>query len=117
MAQKETNIVHEIQAVASKSGNRLWKNVRGMFMTKSGHPIKVGLMAAGASDLIGFTIVEVTPDMVGNLVPVFTAIEVKTSTGSASEDQMSFISFVKSVGGIADVARSSDDYLRVLGRS
>lgn len=118
MATNETNIVHEIQKSASKTGARLFKNTRGMFLTMDGkRPVRAGLLADGASDLIGFVPTVITQDMVGKTVAVFAAVEAKTATGRASPVQNQFISFVLSQGGLAGVARSPEDALRILSSS
>lgn len=62
----------------------------------------------GTSDLIGWTSVVITPEMVGRRVAVFTAIETKrTKGGVVSEDQEKFITRVRQAGGIAGVAAAS----------
>jgi len=67
---------------------------------------------AGASDLIGWTPVVITPEMVGQTVAVFTAGEAKPATGGkASEDQEKFIAAVRRDGGIAGVVRGALDVL------
>lgn len=115
MAKRETDITHEIMIDSSPHGPRLWKNVRGMFLTLDGaRKVRAGLQAAGASDLIGFTPVLVTPDMVGSIVAIFTAIETKTATGSASQEQTNYINFVSNNGGYAGIARSAADALKIM---
>ncbi len=64
--------------------------------------IKFGL-CNGSSDLIGYHQLEITPDMVGKTVAVFTAIEVKSPGGRVSKDQKNFIEHLRSAGGIAGV--------------
>ena len=51
-----------------KNGNVFIENAR---------PLNAGL-TKGSSDLIGWTSIEITPDMVGKKVAIFTAIEAKT---------------------------------------
>ncbi len=50
--------------------------------------------------------------MVGKSVAVFTACETKSKHGKASDEQLKFIEAVNNTGGIAFVARSSDEALR-----
>lgn len=114
MSAKETSIVHEIMVQLSKSGVVLFKNVRGMFLTLDGkRKVRAGLQAAGASDLVGFDPVIITPDMVGKKIAVFTVIEVKTDTGSASPEQDDFIAFVLENGGKAGIARNVAQALKI----
>lgn len=76
--------------------------------------IRYGVGNPGGSDLIGLHTVTVTPDMVGQRLAVFTAIEVKTPVGRVSEQQQRFIAMVKGLGGIAGVARSVEDAAKLL---
>lgn len=69
---------------------------------------------SGFSDLVGFTMVEITPDMVGKKVAVFTAIETKTTTNGATADQRQFIDMVLRSGGKAGVARSTADAQKII---
>ena len=66
----------------------------------------------GSSDLIGWTPVTITEDMVGKKIAVFTAIEVKLNKNGkykATDLQKAFISAVKSAGGFAGVADCNKD--------
>lgn len=83
----------------------------GSIHIEAPRPIALGLglpngdPLVGASDLIGWTTVEITPEMVGRRVAVFTAVETKrTKGGKASEDQINFVEQVKQAGGIAGIA-------------
>lgn len=115
MAVEETNIVHAIQLMASKLGHRLFKNVRGSFLTPDGKQrISAGMQPKGSSDLVGYTSVLITPAMVGRRLPVLTCVEVKTATGRASTEQEAFIGFVRTMNGIAGVARSDAEYERLI---
>jgi hypothetical protein len=62
-------------------------------------------LCKGSSDLIGWTEVEITSQMVGTKVAVFTAVEVKTKTGRVSDEQKRFIKNVNDAGGIAKIER------------
>ena len=78
-------------------------------------PLQAGL-CQGSSDLIGWTTVEITPEMVGKKVALFTAVEVKTQTGRISDDQANFIQRVREAGGIAGEARSEADAISLLSQ-
>jgi hypothetical protein len=80
---------------------------------KDPRPIHAGL-CVGSADLIGWKVVEVTPDMVGKRVAVFAALEVKTSKGKASSEQVNFLKQVQEAGGIAGLVRSEDDALNIV---
>ena len=112
---KESNMQKLIMLAVSEKGSIVWRNNTGVLKNEAGIPIRFGL-CKGSSDLIGITPVTITPDMVGNTVGVFTAIEVKTKTGRASAEQMQFIDAVNAAGGIAGLARSPADALELLPR-
>ena len=112
MTQPETPILRRIQLRATELGARLFRNNVGSvtYTDRHGQPrtVKYGLHV-GSSDLIGWTPVTITPEMVGRTLAVFTAVEVKTLRGKASPEQITFIEAVRRAGGIAGVARSPDE--------
>lgn len=75
-----------------------------------------------SSDLIGWTTVTVTPDMVGQRLAVFTAVEVKDGSfkGTPRNDreraQEAFLKYVRDGGGLAAFAASEGDYLGLVKR-
>lgn len=108
---------------------RLWRNNVGKAWM--GKAVKLGAgamritsprmvrfgLCPGSSDLIGITTVEVTPDMVGKKVGLFTAIEVKGANTRVQEDQERYVELVRSRGGIAGVVRGTDQALRLLDQA
>lgn len=118
----ETNTTRLIMLEVSKyTGTTIFRNNTGMGWTGShnrtkegsilirdARPLHAGL-TKGSSDLIGWTTREITPDMVGQKVAVFTAIEVKTEKGRATAEQLNFIAQVRKSGGIAGIARSPEE--------
>ncbi len=80
---------------------------------KDYRPLHAGL-TKGSSDLIGWTEVVITPDMVGRKVAIFTAVEVKSARGRATEEQLNFIRRVQDAAGIAGIARSSEDAVDII---
>lgn len=85
----------------------------GSVHIQAARPIALGFArpngdtVVGTPDLIGWTSVLITPDMVGCRVAVYTAIETKrTKGGRTSEDQANFIAQVVKAGGIAGVANT-----------
>lgn len=91
---------------------RLWRNNTGALKDQTGRLVRYGL-CPGSSDLIGLRKVVVTPDMVGQTLAVFTAIEVK-DRGRVTPEQQAFLTMVTQAGGLAGVARSLDDAQRIL---
>lgn len=101
---KEGNQDREIQKAVSKMGHRVFRNVRGMFLTlKTKVKIKAGLMADGSADLIGFKVVIITPDMVGSKFAQFVSIEDKVGKGQPSPQQIKWRDMVLANGGIAGI--------------
>lgn len=130
----ESSIQKAVQIMASKLGMRLFRNNVGKFYTgrhsritkptqfilmpgdvliRSAYPVSAGL-CEGSSDLIGFTPITITPDMVGKQVSVFTALEVKTQSGRTTKEQENFIKVVQQAGGIARVIRSDNEIQEVI---
>lgn len=63
----------------------------------------------GTPDLVGWTPVTVTQEMVGRTLPVFTGVEVKASTGGRKRDaQINFVEQLLKSGGIAGFANSQE---------
>ena len=113
MATAETNILNRCLVGLCAAVGGLWfRNNTGQLPDKNGRMIKFGL-CVGGSDIIGGTPVTITPDMVGQTLLVFTAVEVKTPTGRVSPAQTAFIAAVRRHGGRAGVARSVDDALAI----
>jgi hypothetical protein len=77
---------------------------QGVFIRRP-YQVRFGL-CVGSSDLVGFSCVTVTPEMVGTTLAVFTAAEVKRPGGHLTTAQKRFISMVKAMGGRAAAVRS-----------
>lgn len=112
MASEQT-IQQRIRLALSRGATRLWRNNTGMLRDQQGRPVRFGL-CEGSADLIGYTTVTVTPDMVGQQLAVFTAVEVKAPKGRATPAQEAFIAHVRAAGGRAGIARSEADALRIV---
>ena len=116
----EAPVVKNIMLEASRLGMRLFRNNRGLFRTLDGErKVRAGLEAAGASDLIGMTPVVITPEMVGQTVAVFTAVEVKKPSWKSPKteteiQQQTFIDFVNSQGGIAHFLNNAEKLKQVV---
>ena len=108
----EQAIQQRIRLALSRGATRLWRNNTGMLTDANGRPVRFGL-CPGSADLIGYTTIEVTPDMVGQRLAVFTAVEVKTQTGRPTAEQAAFLEHVRQAGGRAGIARSIDDAHRI----
>jgi hypothetical protein len=109
----EQQIQQEIRIACSTGDTRLFRNNTGTLRDQHGRPVQFGL-CKGSADLIGWRTVTVTPDMVGTQVAVFLSIEVKTPTGRLRPEQQQWLDVVQAAGGIAGVARSVEDALRIV---
>lgn len=99
---KEMDILRLIMIELSARGCTVWRNNVGTLKNSAGIPIKFGL-CVGSSDLIG-----ITQD--GR----FLAVEVKTEKGRIRPEQIRFIDHIKSKGGLAGIARSVEDAVKII---
>jgi len=113
--KRESNIQAQIQLALALHRVAMFRNNIGAYQTPEGHRVTYGVGGPGGSDLIGITPVTVTADMVGQTLGVFTAIEVKSHKGRATERQAAFIASIKRLGGFAGVAKSPADALDIIG--
>lgn len=87
-------------------GSRVEHLQNGTMLIHNPRPLNAGL-CKGSSDLIGFTEVVITADMIGKKVAVFTALEAKLLRRSkTSEEQLNFIRVVKEAGGRAGIVQT-----------
>lgn len=101
---RESSIMQRVQLEASRLGYRLFRNNVGQLLDARGVPVRYGL-CPGSSDLIGWRELVIMPAMVGQTVAQFVAVEVKTTTGKATPQQMQFLESVTRAGGVAVIAR------------
>lgn len=85
----------------------------GDVVLRKAQPIKMGL-TTGGSDIIGWTTHVISDCEAGERVAIFTAIEVKSDAGKATDDQLRFIAAVQAAGGLAGVARSEAEALAII---
>ncbi len=111
----ESKIQSEIMAACNKAETRAWRNNIAKLQVR-GRWVNFGIPGKGGSDLIGFHTMTIEPRHVGQKVAVFLAIECKTETGKASPEQKNFIEFVRSRGGIAGIARSASDAVKLINQ-
>lgn len=115
MANVETKIQQEIRlGLGMRDDVRLFRNQVGQLPDpRTGRPVQFGL-AKGSADLVGWKTITVTPDMVGRTISVFTSIEVKGPTGRLTGLQQNWLHTVQTAGGLAGVARSTQDALQII---
>lgn len=78
------------------------------------NPRRIHLHEEGFPDTVGFSVVEITPEMVGERIPVFTAIELKTKNDRLRPAQKRFLEGFRNHGTIAGVARAVEDVGRLI---
>ena len=105
----ESEILKQILTL-SRGNTRLFRNNVGFDATNK---VRYGLIK-GSSDLIGWKTINITQDMVGKKIAVFTAIEVKKPGGRIRPDQKTFIHNVNTSGGIASVCYSMEEAKELL---
>jgi hypothetical protein len=113
----EAEVQNSIRLAINRGDTRVFRNHCGRVQdARSGRWHVFGL-APGSSDLIGIRRVRITPEMVGQTVGLFVAVEVKSPTGGrVSPEQSAFLDFVTGFGGIAGIAKSADEALAIVGR-
>jgi len=111
----EQTIQQQIRLACSGPGSpaRLWRNNVGRLLDQSGRPVTFGL-CPGSADLVGYRTVTITPDMVGQRIAVFAAVEVKAERGRPTPQQTAWLEHVTAAGGLAGIARSVDDARSIL---
>lgn len=85
----------------------------GDVLIKHARRVSFGLFP-GSADCVGWRSVVVTPDMVGKLVAIFTSLEIKSATGRPTKEQNNWAQQVTAAGGLAGIARSVADALRII---
>lgn len=104
----ETALVRSLLLRARSFSACLFRNNVGRLRDVTGAWVAYGL-CVGSSDVIGWTRVTVTPEMVGREVAVFTAFECKVGRRVTTVEQGAFLATVKAQGGIAAVVRDVAD--------
>ena len=107
MQNPETKIQNRIMMDMSEKGYLVWRNQVGLFKTLDGRTVNIGIK--GSSDLMAVKPTVITPEMVGQTLAVFVAVEVKTATGRQSEPQKKWQKAVEKLGVKYIIARSEDD--------
>ena len=113
----EKNLQNQAMIQLSRQGSTCFRNnvgtgwvgkptFNGSKLTLENYrPLQAGL-CKGSSDLIGWTPIQVTSDMIGMVLAVFSAWEIKTPTGIVSKEQKNFIEVVNNSGGHGRIIRS-----------
>lgn len=124
----EGPVQSRVRLLAAEMGLNLYRNNVGACTDETGRLVRYGLANESAemnrhiksSDLIGFTPVVVTPEMVGRVVAIFTAVECKASNWHMKPGderaiaQERFHAIVQKHGGFAGFATHPDDLKNIL---
>jgi hypothetical protein len=111
----DTRDLHNaVMLAGSQLGARLFRNNVGQLEDASGNVIRYGVCNPGGSDIIGFLPVTITPEMVGQRVAVFVALEIKAKRDTLRPAQANFLNVVAAGGGRCGVCKTVDDALAVL---
>lgn len=105
---RESALQQEIRLALGRR-SVLFRNNSGAYKDERGNFIRYGVGQPGGSDLIGWHTVTITPEMVGQKVALFLAVEVKTPNGRVTDAQQNFVDVVNKHGGIAGICRSVKD--------
>lgn len=109
----ESHVLRDIIVRLSHSSRRLFRMHVGTYRAlHSDEVIHIG--TPGMADLVGLQSVVVTPEMVGQRLAVFVAIEVKAKAGRPRQNQLDFIHIVQQLGGRAGIARTVEEAEKIL---
>ncbi len=86
----------------------------GSIILRNPRPFDTGL-PSGFADLFGLVPVVVGPHLYGETFARFVAIEVKAPDGRLRKQQRQFLAAIEANGGLAGIARSPADALRIIG--
>lgn len=115
----ESALYKSLPIAATKLNHRVWRNEIGAakYKNKSGdvYHVPYGIPGPGGSDMIGYTLLQITPDMIGKKLPIFSAFECKWKRKRATADQQKFLNHILSVGGIAGTVWDDRDYQKLVG--
>ena len=109
----EHEIQQRIRLVCGRGPVRLWRNNTGALVDQQGRFVRFGL-CKGSSDLIGLRSMVVTPEMVGQRIAQFVALEIKAPQGVVSPQQQAFLRLVQQLGGVAAACRSVEEAEQLL---
>ncbi len=113
----ETKLMRLIMLALTKADCICWRNeTAGAYVGRVIHKDQRIVTLANAQ-LMTFGLCVGSADIIGihKATGRFLAVEVKTEKGKPTQEQLNFLEQVKNAGGIAGVARSVEDALRLIG--
>ena len=121
---KESSIQNEVQIALSQAGHYNLRINSGQFWGGSilahdgarlvlEHPTKIMGAPAGTSDIIGCVTRTITPEMVGQTVAIFAALEVKRPGERPEKHQERYLALMRSRGAITGWATSPEEAVKL----
>ena len=104
----EHEIQQRIRLACGHGPVRLWRNNTGALVDQQGRFVRFGL-CKGSSDLIGLRSLEITPELVGQRIAQFVALEIKTDCGIVSPEQQAFLQLPQRCPGVPRLRPSVPD--------
>ena len=120
---RESAVTSHVRLAAAQLNVTLWRNNCGGFYDEQGRFVRYGLGSEAelaSSDWIGIRPTLITPEMVGSVLGVFTAVEMKAEgwyyhpKDKHENEQKHFIDIVNNNGGMAGFAQSIDDFYKII---
>lgn len=122
MSKDESSVQQEVQIAAMEFGCTLMRNNSGACVDKDGRLVRYGLghispkQQTKSSDLIGITKITITQEMVGKVIGVFTALEIKKEDWNPNKKldehevkQNNFLQWISHNGGLSGFVNSVDN--------
>lgn len=125
---KESATTSHVRLDAAYQGVVLLRNNSGAYYDENGRFVRYGLGSftdkdeKASSDYIGYTPTFITPQMVGMILPIFTAVEMKPSDWKFNHlekralYQKNFHDMITAANGYAGFATCVNDFRRIIGR-
>lgn len=131
--RSEANVSNDAAITVSKNGGKSFRNnvggawtgrkvnrlpngspvPSGYTLLKDARWITFGLMN-GSADRVGWKTIVITADMVGKKIAQFLSLEMKTATGRARKEQITWHENVWRDGGLTGFCRNDEDVIRVM---
>ena len=118
----ESQLQQQVRLELAQRGWLIWRNNTGVAFDKNGRPIRYGLANDSktvnsrikSADLIGVRPVTITPDMVGQTIGQFVALEIKKPgwrgpNNERERAQERFLLLVDGAGGLAEFVSDLSD--------
>lgn len=115
ISQLGRSVIYRGNVGQAWTGSKAVRMSDGSVTISNAHPFSTGL-PLGFPDLFGFTMVEITPEMVGSSLPVFTAVEVKQPGKKPTRAQQHCLEFLQSKNCLAGIAHGVDDAENIIMR-